>query len=144
MLMEIRPETLADYLTGYRPHFSRIVGFRPSGWNYRPPNSRFTESPLVQTVLHSDNWRPTYSMAELAPQRGSSREASCFGVPYSEHSSFRELTMFCCALRIDRIIPTVNIGSAKSRDKMKGWIDKWAAEKKRNGLFKIGEEDDVW
>ena len=40
MLMEIRPETLQDYLNGYKPHFSRIVGFRPSGWNYRPPNSR--------------------------------------------------------------------------------------------------------
>jgi len=40
MLMELRPETLNDYLTSYKPHFSRIVGFRPSGWNYRPPNSR--------------------------------------------------------------------------------------------------------
>ena len=137
MLMEIRAETLADYLTEYKPHFSRIVGFRPSGWNYRPPNSRFTESPLVQTVLRSDNWQSTYSMAELVPQRGSTREASCFGVPYSEHSSFRELTMFCCALRIDKIIPTVNVGSAKSREKMKGWIEKWSQEKKKNGLFKI-------
>lgn len=40
MLMEIRAETLQDYLNRYKPYFSRIVGFRPSGWNYRPPNSR--------------------------------------------------------------------------------------------------------
>jgi DNA cross-link repair 1A protein len=40
MLMEIRADTLQDYLNGFKPHFSRIVGFRPSGWNYRPPNSR--------------------------------------------------------------------------------------------------------
>lgn len=40
MLMEIRPETLQEYLNSYKPHFSRVVGFRPSGWNYRPPNSR--------------------------------------------------------------------------------------------------------
>lgn len=40
MLMEIRAETLQDYLNSYKPHFSRIVGFRPSGWNYKPPNSR--------------------------------------------------------------------------------------------------------
>lgn len=144
MLMEIRAETLADYLTGYKPHFSRIVGFRPSGWNYRPPNSRFTESPLVSTVLHSDNWKSRYSMAELVPQRGSTREANCFGVPYSEHSSFRELTMFCCALRIDKIIPTVNVGSAKSRERMKGWCEKWAAEKKKNGLFKVQDTDVGW
>ncbi|MCJ1280861.1 hypothetical protein MMC26_000178 [Xylographa opegraphella] len=144
MLMEIRAETLADYLTGYKPHFSRIVGFRPSGWNYRPPNSRFVESPAVQTVLYSDNWKSRYSMAELVPQRGSTREASCFGVPYSEHSSFRELTMFCCALRIDKIIPTVNVGSAKSREKMKSWCEKWAMEKKKNGLFKVADGQTAW
>ncbi|KAL8934349.1 MAG: hypothetical protein Q9216_005954 [Gyalolechia sp. 2 TL-2023] len=144
MLMEIRAETLADYLTGYKPHFSRIVGFRPSGWNYRPPNSRFTESPAVQTVLHSDNWKSRYSMADLMPQRGSTRESQCFGVPYSEHSSFRELTMFCCALRIDKIIPTVNVGSAKSRERMKGWCEKWAMEKKKNGLFKVADGQTAW
>ena len=144
MLMEIRAETLADYLTSFKPHFSRIVGFRPSGWNYRPPNSRFTESPSVSTVLHSENWKSRYSMAELVPQRGSTREANCFGVPYSEHSSFRELTMFCCALRIDKIVPTVNVGSAKSREKMKGWCEKWAAEKKKNGLFRVEEGQTSW
>ena len=144
MLMEIRAETLADYLTGFKPHFSRIVGFRPSGWNYRPPNSRFTESPSVQTVLHSDNWKSRYTMAELVPQRGSTRESNCFGVPYSEHSSFRELTIFCCALRIDKIIPTVNVGSAKSRERMKGWCEKWAMEKKKNGLYKIEDGQVAW
>ena len=144
MLMEIRPETLADYLTEFKPHFSRVVGFRPTGWNYRPPNSRFVESPLVQTVLHSDNWKTNYTMAELMPQRGSTKESNCFGVPYSEHSSFRELTMFCCALRIDKIIPTVNVGSAKSRDKMKGWIEKWSMEKKKNGLFKVSDDTSSW
>ena len=144
MLMEIRAETLADYLTEYKPRFSRIVGFRPTGWNYRPPNSRFVESPLVQTVLHSDNWKTSYSMSELTPQRGSTRESSCFGVPYSEHSSFRELTMFCCALRIDKIIPTVNIGSSKSREKMKAWIEKWAMEKKKNGLFQVHDSARSW
>jgi DNA cross-link repair 1A protein len=40
MLMEIRAETLQEYLNSYKPHFSRVVGFRPSGWNYRPPKSR--------------------------------------------------------------------------------------------------------
>lgn len=144
MLMEIRAETLADYLTGFKPHFSRIVGFRPSGWNYRPPNSRFTESPSVQTVLHSDNWKSRYTMAELVPQRGSTREAHCFGVPYSEHSSFRELTMFCCALRIDKIIPTVNVGSAKSRERMKGWCEKWAMDKKKSGLYKVQDGQSAW
>lgn len=142
-LFEIRAETLDDYLKDFFPHFTRAVGFRPSGWNYKPPNSRFTESPLVQTVLHSENWKSAFSMKDLVPQRGSSSRASCFGVPYSEHSSFRELTMFCCALKIDRIIPTVNVGSAKSRERMKSWCDRWAAERRKNGLYKL-PEDGTW
>ena len=142
-LFEIRAETLDDYLKDYFPHFTRAVGFRPSGWNYRPPNSRFTDSPPVQTVLHSDNWKSDYSMKELVPQRGSSSRASCFGVPYSEHSSFRELTMFCCALRIEKIIPTVNVGSKKGRERMKAWCERWAAERRKNGIYKL-PEDGSW
>lgn len=142
-LFEIRADTLDDYLKDYFPHFTRAVGFRPSGWNYRPPNSRFTESPSVQTVLYSDNWKSQYSMRDLVPQRGSTGRASCFGVPYSEHSSFRELSMFCCALRIEKVIPTVNVGSAKSRERMKGWAERWAVERKKNGLFKL-PEDGSW
>jgi len=136
-LFEIRAETLDDYLKDFRDTFTRCVGFRPSGWNYRPPNSRFTESPAVNTVLYSPSWQSSYSIRDLVPQRGSTSRAACFGVPYSEHSSFRELTMFCCALRIEKIIPTVNVGSAKSREKMRGWIEKWVMEKKKNGLFKV-------
>ncbi|RFU30060.1 hypothetical protein B7463_g6275, partial [Scytalidium lignicola] len=143
-LMEIRPETLQEYLNGFKPNFSRIVGLKPTGWNYRPPNSRFTDSPSVQTVLNSSSWKSRFSMAELNPQRGSTREAACFGVPYSEHSSFRELTMFICALRIEKVIPTVNVGTATGRAKMKVWIDKWMAERKKNGCIRIGTaEGDV-
>lgn len=143
-LMEIRAETLHDYLVTYRGSFSRVVGFRPTGWNYRPPASRFTENPAVNTVLTSESWNSRFTMKDLVPGRGSTRESNCFGVPYSEHSSFRELSMFCCALRIGRVIPTVNVGSAKSREKMKGWIEKWDAEKKKNGLFKVETGADGW
>ena len=102
---------------------------------------RFTDSPSVSTILNSVNWRSGYGMAELVPQRGSTREASCFGVPYSEHSSFRELTVFVCALRIEKVVPTVNVGSAPGRAKMKGWIDKWLAERRKGGVIKIGNGD---
>ncbi|OKL63432.1 hypothetical protein UA08_01829 [Talaromyces atroroseus] len=142
ILFEIRAETLSDYLQSFKGHFSRVVGFRPTGWSYRPPGGRLLDNPPVANVLHSGNWKTSYSVTDLVPQRGSTKEASCFGVPYSEHSSFRELTMFCCALRIGRIIPTVNVGNAKSREKMKAWIERWEAEKRKSGLFRV--EGDVW
>lgn len=144
MLMEMRAETLGEYLQGYKPHFSRIVGFRPTGWQYRPPTSRFTDNPAVSDVLHSDGWKSRFTVKDLSPQRGSTDEAKCFGVPYSEHSSFRELTMFCCALRIGRVVPTVNVGSKVSRGKMMGWVEKWDRERRRAGLYKVQEGQTTW
>ncbi|KAJ5344729.1 DNA repair metallo-beta-lactamase [Penicillium brevicompactum] len=136
-LFEIRADTLAEYLDGLKPHFSRVVGFRPTGWTYRPPAGRVLQNPPVSTVLHGENWKSPFTIQDLTPQRGSTKESACYGVPYSEHSSFRELTMFCCALRIGRVIPTVNVGSQKSRDQMKVWMERWDAEKKKNGLFPV-------
>lgn len=136
-MFEIRADTLAEYLASMKPHFSRVVGFRPTGWNYRPPSSgRQLDHPPVSAVLHDRAWRTRFTVKDLVPQRGSTKDSSCFGVPYSEHSSFRELSMFCCALRIGRVIPTVNVGSRASRERMRAWIERWEGEKRRAGLFR--------
>ncbi|KAH7170768.1 DNA repair metallo-beta-lactamase-domain-containing protein [Dactylonectria macrodidyma] len=150
MLMEIRAETLQEYLNSYKPHFSRIVGFRPSGWNFRPANGKpigaNTSPSSIQTdqILHGKGWRTRFGYKDFTPQRGSTKEAMCFGVPYSEHSSFRELALFVMSLRIEKVIPTVNVGSEQSRTRMKGWIDRWMAERRRGGLVipLIEDEDD--
>ncbi|UKZ77518.1 hypothetical protein TrVFT333_005241 [Trichoderma virens FT-333] len=151
MLMEIRAETLQEYLDSYRPHFSRIVGFRPSGWNFRPGNGKAVgantppSSISTQQLLHGKGWRTRFGVKDLVAQRGSTKEAMCFGVPYSEHSSFRELAMFVMSLRIDKVIPTVNVGSEQSRKRMKGWIDRWMTERRKGGLVRPlveGEDDE--
>lgn len=146
-LFEIRADTLADYLDQYpREVFARAVAFRPSGWNYRPPGGRSTDAPNVNAVLYFQQWKSRYSIKDLVPQRGSSARAACFGVPYSEHSSFRELSMFVCGLRIGRVVPTVNVGSAVGRERMRGWCERWEAEKRKGGLFRVakeGEGDEV-
>lgn len=141
MLMEIRAETLQDYLNSYKPHFSRIVGFRPSGWNYRPQGagksvSANTQPGTIPTtqILQAKAWRSRFGAKDFVAQRGSTKEAMCFGVPYSEHSSFRELAMFLMALRIEKVVPTVNVGSETSRKRMKGWTDKWLSERRKGGL----------
>ncbi|EEH02711.1 DNA cross-link repair protein pso2/snm1 [Histoplasma capsulatum G186AR] len=143
-MMDVHTGTLLDYLHSLKPHFSRVVGFRPTGWSYRPPAGRMTDSPPVSSILYSDSWKPRFGTQDLIPQRGSNQISSCYSVPYSEHSSFRELTMFCCALRITKVIPTVNVGSKRSREKMKLWVEKWEAEKRKNGLFEVDNEAIRW
>lgn len=156
MLMEIRAETLAEYLDHYRPHFGRVVGFRPSGWNFRPTmannagksgsaaqvTANMPPSSVSTTqILHGPAWRTRFGPKDLVPQQGSSREAMCFGVPYSEHSSFRELMLFVMGLRIEKIVPTVNVGSEPSRRRMKGWTDRWLSERRRGGVIRIAREE---
>ncbi|KAG5990958.1 hypothetical protein E4U52_004101 [Claviceps spartinae] len=149
-LMEIRAETLQEYLDGYKPHFSRIVGFRPTGWSFRPTNGKQItantppSSISTQQLLHGKGWRTRFAYKDFVAQRGSTKEAMCFGVPYSEHSSFRELAMFIMSLRIEKVIPTVNIGSEQSRKRMKAWLDRWSTERRRGGLARplIEGEDD--
>ncbi|KUI60866.1 DNA cross-link repair 1A protein [Cytospora mali] len=115
MLMELRAETLAEYLDHHRPHFGRVI-------------------------LHGPAWRTRFGMRDLVPQQGSSKEAMCFGVPYSEHSSFRELMLFVMGLRIEKIVPTVNVGSEPSRKRMKGWTDRWLSERRRGGVVRVFRE----
>ncbi|GAW18125.1 hypothetical protein ANO14919_075980 [Xylariales sp. No.14919] len=148
MLMEIRAETLQDYLDSYKPHFTRIVGFRPSGWNFRSPTTT-TKPPPANTspgsvpttsILHSEAWRTRFGIHDFIAQRGSTREAMCFGVPYSEHSSFRELALFLMTLRIEKVVPTVNVGSEVSRKRMKMWTDRWLSERRKGGIVKVVDE----
>lgn len=153
MLMELRAETLAEYLDHYRPHFGRVVGMRPSGWSYRPTmanngsgataqitaNMAPSSVPTTQ-ILHGPSWHTRFGPRDLVPQQGSSREAMCFGVPYSEHSSFRELMLFVMGLRIEKIVPTVNVGSEPSRKRMRGWTDRWLGERRRGGVVRVMRE----
>lgn len=47
------------------------------------------------------------------------------GVPYSEHSNFLELKSFVQFIRPGEVIQTVNVGSAKTRNQVKNYIDEW-------------------
>lgn len=47
--------------------------------------------------------------------------------------------MFVCSLKIEKVVPTVNVGSAASRAKMKAWIERWLAERRKNGVLRLGE-----
>ncbi|KAK9454109.1 beta-lactamase-like protein [Dipodascopsis uninucleata] len=141
-LQEIKPETLSSYLSHYKCEFGRILGFRPTGWTYRPPKTRSIQGSTVDLIIKS--WTSEFSVSDLKPARGSTPQVMYFDIPYSEHSSFRDLTCFCTSLDVHRIIPTVNVGTQSSRDNMKAWFDKWAAYRKHVGLLQITREQDRW
>ncbi|GAA5821896.1 hypothetical protein JCM3770_002650 [Rhodotorula araucariae] len=132
-LRDITREAMSDYMAKWKAPrvqggFTKMIGLRPTGWTYRSETK--DKFPSIPKILQLEQQRK-FSPAGLYPQRDSTPQIMAFGVPYSEHSSFFELTCFALSLDYVRIIPTVNVHTASSRNKMKGWIDRWAAEKKR-------------
>ncbi|KAK7290587.1 hypothetical protein RIF29_05113 [Crotalaria pallida] len=99
----LRFETLKDYLKTYKEQFTAILAFRPTGWTF--------------------NEKMRNDLELIKPN--SKGNITIYGVPYSEHSSFTELRDFVQFLRPDKIIPTVNVGSAASREKMQSYFREW-------------------
>lgn len=50
------------------------------------------------------------------------------GIPYSEHSSYLEMKRFVQWLKPQKIIPTVNVGTLKSRSTMEKYFKEWKLE----------------
>ena len=78
--------------------------------------------------------------------KNSTQALQVYGVPYSEHSSFFELTCFALSLDWGKMIATVNVGSENARNKMGKWIERWDAERKKRGKGEVVEyrAKDYW
>ncbi|OCH85205.1 DRMBL-domain-containing protein [Obba rivulosa] len=129
----IASDRLKDYVARFKGHYSRAIGFRPTGWTYTPPSGTDTSNiPSLLSLIKRAQSR-TYTCANLRPTKNSSPCLQVYGVPYSEHSSFFELSAFALSLDWGRMIATVNVGSESGRKKMGRWIERWEAERKKGG-----------
>ncbi|KAF9006031.1 DNA repair metallo-beta-lactamase-domain-containing protein [Cyathus striatus] len=126
----INMDGLINYMQRYKNVFTRAIGFKPTGWCFTPSVRNATQILSVPSIL-SRTQQQSFSHKELRPTRNSSGSVQLIPVPYSEHSSFNELTCFAMSIDWFKIIPTVNIGSEISRKKMSMWIGKWEAERKK-------------
>jgi DNA cross-link repair 1A protein len=120
---------MVEYLDKLSETFDRVVAFRPTGWTYSPPKGTDL-FPAISTVLARAQATSAFTARSMKPSRGSTDRVMLYGVPYSEHSSFLELTAFALSVDWVKMIATVNVGSAVSRGKMDKWFEKWAAERK--------------
>ncbi|RLM74609.1 hypothetical protein C2845_PM15G07040 [Panicum miliaceum] len=102
-LGSVNHENLKKYLGTLNQRFLAVLAFRPTGWT-------FSEA----TGKQLDLIKPS--------SKGS---VTIYGVPYSEHSSFTELKDFVMFVRPLKVIPTVNVGNAASRDKMQAYFREW-------------------
>lgn len=133
-LGKTRKDLLFEHLKSYKPHFSKIVAFAPTGWSYRPPKS------AVQANEQATDLRPSYydfgdldynvESLDRNLERSAIEPVQKYNVPYSEHSSFVELRAFCLNMAASTIIPTVNMSSEESVRKQMYWLDMWTGQAK--------------
>ncbi|KAF1329787.1 DNA cross-link repair protein, partial [Globisporangium splendens] len=84
---DLKMEHLTGLLQKHRLRFREIVAFRPTGWTFSKSNT----SASISTC-----------------RTDASGAIRIYGIPYSEHSSFAELTEFVQVMNPHVIIPTVN------------------------------------
>jgi DNA cross-link repair 1A protein len=122
-LRDIKSDLMVNYLSQYKSHFTSLIAFKPTGWTYK---STITETkdmklaPLSHVIIP-----PIDRSLKLTPYYDK-HCVKLFGVPYSEHSSFRELASFIASLDIKQIIPTVNMNRL---NEMNQYFDKWNQDK---------------
>ncbi|KAM6183951.1 DNA cross-link repair 1A protein [Erethizon dorsatum] len=104
-MMQINFKNLQSHLKKYGGKYDQILAFRPTGWTH---SNKLT------------------CIADVIPQ--TKGNISIYGIPYSEHSSYLEMKRFVQWLRPQKIIPTVNVGTWKSRSTMEKYFKEWKLE----------------
>lgn len=133
-LGKTRKDQLFEVLRSFKPHFSKIVAFAPTGWSYRPPKSavQANEQALDLRPSYYDFGDLEYNVENLDRnlERSAIEPVQKYNVPYSEHSSFVELRAFCLNVAAVKIIPTVNMATEESVSKQMYWLDMWTKQSK--------------
>lgn len=101
----------------------KIIKIKPTGWSFNTfkkdnLNKGKSLQEILQRVLSTKD--PTIDNFEnqLSQQF---QKSSSLNVPYSEHSSFKELSIFASFLKWGQIIPTVNV----ENESFKNWFELW-------------------
>ncbi|KAF8889304.1 beta-lactamase-like protein [Infundibulicybe gibba] len=131
----VTPDKLKTYLERFKGTFTKVVAFRPTGWSYAQP-AGMDQMPDIPTII-ARSQKKDFTYNHLQPARTSTAAIQLYPVPYSEHSSFFELTCFAMSFNWGKMIATVNVGSERSRAKMAKWVSRWEAERKKRGADEV-------
>lgn len=133
---------LASYFNDnkYFEIFERCIGVKPTGWTFLSPYAKpaidetWTTNQKLNGLLkilekvppftYEKDVLPQYPMHDISKKRKvADLNYRTYAVPYSEHSSFRELSYFTIFFNVKQMIPTVNIENSASIDRMTQLLD---------------------
>lgn len=140
-------EELSNYFNHnrYYENFERCIGLCPTGWSFNqykrpkrfgsPPRNELEE--IIQIMENQTSFSYVDDILAQVPKTTKVTKGKpdiglyrLYAIPYSEHSSFRELAYFVTFFNIDKVIPTVNTEREESNQKMEGHIAIWELARK--------------
>ncbi|GMG56484.1 unnamed protein product [Ambrosiozyma monospora] len=127
-LRDMNNDYLVEYWKKYSLSFKSIVGLSPTGWSfkYRKPIQELSE----MVKLDNDDEIVRRTISSQFEKTFKKDEGKGFALskiiklPYSEHSSFRELFYFVSLLQFGEVIPTVNENDNEENYR---WLNKFNA-----------------
>ncbi|CEP61005.1 DNA cross-link repair protein PSO2 LALA0_S02e04610g [Lachancea lanzarotensis] len=124
-------ESLQSYYKPIAHIYENMVCFHPTGWSFKN-GGRFiklhesADQKKTHTLELLDNTEvDRLDVSTLYSQYDGRAKFQVFRVPYSEHSSFKDLANFCVKLPWAQMIPTVNTHDAYMVEQMQQWFSVW-------------------
>ncbi|AET40460.1 DNA cross-link repair protein PSO2 Ecym_6059 [Eremothecium cymbalariae DBVPG len=127
-------ESIDKYLLTVPPIYEDIVGFNPTGWSYDNGRKYMSSEATIKRFQSAES-RYKYvidlirdcSVDELKIETFRSqykphKKYQVFKVPYSEHSSFKDLCVFLTKVPVSRVYSTVNLHDSEMHSM---WFDTW-------------------
>ncbi|CCD26464.1 DNA cross-link repair protein PSO2 NDAI_0H02910 [Naumovozyma dairenensis CBS 421] len=135
-------ESISSYLKNLNikeSSYDDIIGFVPTGWTF---NNRYKklEFPLdtiddrldfllkEKDILNSSD---DFEMDWIKRQYKPFNKFQIFKIPYSEHSSFKELCKFGCLIEWGKMLSTVNLNDSEQLRECNEWFKTWKRYKVR-------------
>lgn len=128
-------QRIETYKNMFPQLYSDVIGFLPTGWSYSN-SSRYISSKIIMDRFKESNKRYNYvksilengevdqlKLESFNAKYKPNKRYQVFKIPYSEHSSFKDLCRFGINLEILTIKSTVNIKDAAMHSI---WYNTWA------------------
>ncbi|OUM54138.1 hypothetical protein BVG19_g3489 [[Candida] boidinii] len=132
--------SVKDYFRNFSKKFNNIIAITPTGWTFNSPYAKKAEDDdisdnnshhhhhhnhdqhekIIIDLLNNKSTQFTIDSIESNFKKDSIY--NLIKIPYSEHSSFRELTFFSIFLNYNEVIPTVNLNEI---NKLLVWTKLW-------------------
>ena len=139
-------DSISNYMKVLPPIYEDVIAFSPTGWAYANrlryipeqairerfacPDKRYK---FVTDLLH-DATVDSFTTDSLKTQYNQSKRYQLFRIPYSEHSSFKDLSIFATTIQMNAIRSTVNLASLEMH---RMWFDTWSRIRNEKYLRKL-------